>query len=287
LVNGNESPNGLSMCPNSNTYAEAKYRLGKAAKTFLASVALNDSAGGAGLAPGVGRIPTPLIFQVVGDSKLLWKSKPVDVSRSVQECKVDVSAVNVLELRVACPGSYVNAQAVWLEPRVEIASPMPVRRSAVVGGLEGGEPYEHTGGRGCFLTGFAYRTRFGRNTSHIACLQAIYWIPGGRTILSPSIGHLPDSTAHPPVNAKVGYAVGGIKVWSSTEGGFHLVRGIKLQFMRRNGNVLDPEDSYWSEWIGLNGEGKGTLVGGDGFPVVGIHGRAGGGIDALGIIQSR
>jgi hypothetical protein len=24
----------------------------------------------------------------------------------------------VLELRVNCPGSYVNAQAVWLEPRI-------------------------------------------------------------------------------------------------------------------------------------------------------------------------
>jgi serine/threonine protein kinase len=117
-VNGKESPHGLSMCPDSNTYAWVKYRLGKTAQTFLASVALNDSAGGPGLPPGVGKIPTPLTFQVLGDGEILWSSKPVDIVRLVQECRVDVSEVDVLELRVDCPGDYTNAQAVWLEPRV-------------------------------------------------------------------------------------------------------------------------------------------------------------------------
>jgi hypothetical protein len=117
-VNGRQSPNGLSMCPDSNTHAGAKYRLGRAARTFLASVALNDSAGAPGRPPGDGRIPTPLTFLVLGDGRLLWKSKPVDTARRVQECEVGVAGVEVLELRVDCPGSCVNAQAVWLEPRV-------------------------------------------------------------------------------------------------------------------------------------------------------------------------
>jgi hypothetical protein len=55
---------------------------------------------------------------VLGDGRLLWKSKSVDAARVVQECEVGVAGVDVLELRVDCPGSYVNAQAVWLEPRV-------------------------------------------------------------------------------------------------------------------------------------------------------------------------
>jgi RNA polymerase sigma factor (sigma-70 family) len=118
LVNHELSPNGLSMHAESNTYAAAKYTLKKAARTFLASVALNDSAGGAGRAPGVGRIPTPLTFQVYGDGKVLWNSTPVDLARRVQACEVDVTGVDVLELRVDCPGSGVNAQAVWIEPRV-------------------------------------------------------------------------------------------------------------------------------------------------------------------------
>jgi hypothetical protein len=118
LVNGKTSPNGLSMCANSITGASAKYRLGREARTFLATAALNDSAGAAGAPPGLGRIPTPLTFLVLGNGKVLWKSKPVATARDVRECKVDVTGVDVLELRIACPGSGVNAQAVWVEPRV-------------------------------------------------------------------------------------------------------------------------------------------------------------------------
>jgi hypothetical protein len=117
-VKGKQSPNGLSMCPESNTFARVKYRLGKTARTFMVSVALNDSAGAPGKPPGVGKIPTPLTFLVLGDGKVLWKSRPVRGRRRVQKCKVNVAWVDVLELRINCPGSGVNAQAVWLEPRV-------------------------------------------------------------------------------------------------------------------------------------------------------------------------
>jgi hypothetical protein len=130
-VKGNDSPNGLSMHAISNSYASVKYKLGKTAHTFIASAALNDSAGAPGT-PGIGRIPTALTFEVLGDGKSLWKSKPVDTARKVQECNVDVTRVEVLELRVNCPGSFVNAQAVWLEPRVLVmvekeSRKMPVR----------------------------------------------------------------------------------------------------------------------------------------------------------------
>lgn len=108
-VRGKKSPNGLSMHAPPNAYAAAKYRVGKTARTFLASVALNDSAG---------KSEAPLTFQVLGDGKVLWSSKPVNASGLVQECTVDMAGVDVLELRVDCPGPYINAQAVWLEPRV-------------------------------------------------------------------------------------------------------------------------------------------------------------------------
>jgi NPCBM/NEW2 domain/Protein kinase domain len=117
-VNGKNSPHGLSMNPNAEAYASVKYRLEKRGQTFLASVALDDSAGGAGLPPGLGDIPTPLTFQVLGDGKILWQSKPVATSRTVQQCSVDVSGVEILELCVLCPGPGENAYAVWLEPRL-------------------------------------------------------------------------------------------------------------------------------------------------------------------------
>jgi formylglycine-generating enzyme required for sulfatase activity len=117
-VNGKGSPHGLSMCALPNTHSGAKYILGGAAEKFIATVALNDSAGGPGRPPGDGRIPTPLTFQVLGDGMVLWSSAPVDTARVVQECNVDVTGVHVLELRVDCPGSEINAQVVWLEPLV-------------------------------------------------------------------------------------------------------------------------------------------------------------------------
>lgn len=97
LVNGKESPNGLSMCAIANSYSTVKYSLDKSAHKFLATAALNDSAGGTGFPLGVGKIPTVLIFEVLGDSKSLWKSKPIDSARSPQECEIDVTGVKVLE----------------------------------------------------------------------------------------------------------------------------------------------------------------------------------------------
>jgi hypothetical protein len=117
-VKEKQSPKGISMHPESNTHAGAKYRWGKTAGTFLALVALNDSAGAPGRPPGDGKIPTAVTFLVLGDGKVLWKSSPMDAAGEVQECRVDVAGVKVLELRVDCPGTNVNAQAVWLEPRI-------------------------------------------------------------------------------------------------------------------------------------------------------------------------
>jgi hypothetical protein len=117
-VKGKEVPNGLSLGALPMATATVTYDLGKSAQTFLASVALDDAAG-APKSPAVrGHLRAPLTFVVVGDGKVLWKSRPVDTTRSVQDCKVDVSGVGELELRVACPGPADNAHAVWLEPRV-------------------------------------------------------------------------------------------------------------------------------------------------------------------------
>lgn len=117
-IDGKESPNSISMHPMADSGAVAKYRLAKSAQMFKATVALNDSAGAPGKAAGDGKIPTPITFEVVGDGKVLWKSKQVDETRLLQPCEVEVSDVEILELRITCPGSHVNAHAVWIEPRL-------------------------------------------------------------------------------------------------------------------------------------------------------------------------
>jgi hypothetical protein len=117
-VTDKEFPNGLAMCPDSHAYAVVKYRLPRDADMFFFSVALNDSAGAPNAPPGVGAIPTALTFQVLGDGKLLWESRPLDRRGSYQSYMIDVIGVYILELRVDCPGPNVNAHAVWLEPRL-------------------------------------------------------------------------------------------------------------------------------------------------------------------------
>jgi S1-C subfamily serine protease len=108
LINGYKSPKGISMHPPKLDYATASYRLRKQAALFRAEVGLNDSS-------------TPLsaaVFEVWGDGKRLWKSKAIDQLIYSQRCRVDVSKVDVLELRVSSTGSAYGLHAIWYEPRL-------------------------------------------------------------------------------------------------------------------------------------------------------------------------
>jgi hypothetical protein len=108
-IGAKKYPKGLSMHPAQSGAVRVRYALGKKAAKFVASVALNE-------------YPTPaqgqVTFEVLGDNKVLWTSKPIQNRGDIQECKVDVSTVSILELRVTVSGSYWNAHAVWLDPRV-------------------------------------------------------------------------------------------------------------------------------------------------------------------------
>ncbi len=108
VINSFKSPKGLSMHPPEQDYAAASYRLRKQAALFRAEVALNDSS-------------TPLsaaVFEVWGDGKRLWRSKAINQLIYSQRCRIDVSKVDVLELRVNSTGSPFGLHAVWYEPRL-------------------------------------------------------------------------------------------------------------------------------------------------------------------------
>jgi hypothetical protein len=104
-----KSPKGLGMHPTLGRAVRVRYALGKQAAKFVAAVALNE-------------YPTPcpgqVTFELLGDNKVLWTSKPIQTRGDIQECKVDVSSVSILELRVTVSGTEWNAHAVWLAPRV-------------------------------------------------------------------------------------------------------------------------------------------------------------------------
>ena len=79
--------------------------------------------------------------------------------------------------------------------------------------------------------------------------------------------------------AKPGYAVGGM-----IARGTDRLNSFKLIFMRFSGPRLISTDRYESGWIGTRGGGKETTLGGDGVPVLGYFGQAGGEIDAGGLL---
>ncbi len=104
------SEKGLCTHP-TTTYGGAKYRIAPA-ETFQTWVGIDDSA----------IRSSDLVFKVYGDDKLLWESRPVSKNKSLQECRISVRGVKVLDLRVYPPEGTIIAphggHAVWLDPYV-------------------------------------------------------------------------------------------------------------------------------------------------------------------------
>ncbi|HEV3385612.1 MAG TPA: NPCBM/NEW2 domain-containing protein [Gemmata sp.] len=110
-VNRNPAPKGLGMHPPAApNFASVKYRLDKQSALFKTTVAIDDTATFCW---------TPAIFTVWGDGKKLFESKYIAHNHSrTQECSLDVSEVDVLELRVHTVGLNSGVHAVWVEPRL-------------------------------------------------------------------------------------------------------------------------------------------------------------------------
>lgn len=110
-VNRVLSRKGLNMHPPpAPAYAAVHYLLGKQAKLFRAVAAINETSD---------RCASPATFTVFGDGRTLWQSGPIDPTRTrSQECRVDVSGVNLLELRVECANGNSGVHAVWIQPRL-------------------------------------------------------------------------------------------------------------------------------------------------------------------------
>ena len=107
--------NGIGLHPPRAGSSFARYRLDGKYRRFDGSVAINDTAGGAA--------QSALLFQVIGDERVLWQSKPIRFWKIFERFDIDVRGVDELELRVICPGHMHNAHAVWLEPALAPSGP--------------------------------------------------------------------------------------------------------------------------------------------------------------------
>jgi hypothetical protein len=151
-----------------------------------------------------------------------------------------------------------------------LAPDAPVAKTGSAGG-EGGVPFEDLPQPRQFLRGFRYTISA---KGEIASLVALYSLAEGRFSGS-------RQGAEQEILAKPGYALGGVMV--KTAG---VLCQLKLIFMRQAGGRLLPEDRYESDWIGGRPDGSVQEVTGGGQPLVGVFGRSGLLIDALGFFKA-
>jgi hypothetical protein len=111
FVNGNMMIRSMGLpLEQPETLSSVKYRLDRKFKAFSSRVAVDDA---------TGKVVTPLEFEVLGDGKSLWQSKLIKTTGVVEQCQVDITGVDLLELRVRSRKPQAGADPVWIEPFVE------------------------------------------------------------------------------------------------------------------------------------------------------------------------
>jgi len=116
-VQGKEYPHALSMHPPAKGISYAAYQLDGKCLELNGAAAIWDN------------WPSKAIvtFNVIGDGKLLWKSRPLQGAGAGQSFRVSLRGVKALKLVVECPGNNTNATAVWLMPAITRPPKAPSR----------------------------------------------------------------------------------------------------------------------------------------------------------------
>jgi serine/threonine protein kinase len=105
-VNGKAYHYGLGTHPGGPSGARVSFQLAREVDSLRTEVAISES----------DRNPASLVtFEVVGDGRSLWKSKPLGKGET-EKCKVSLKGVRELEMRALCSGDITGCHAVWLDP---------------------------------------------------------------------------------------------------------------------------------------------------------------------------
>lgn len=115
IVHGKASPHGIFMhpAPPGEPPAAITYQLDRKFSTFVAQVALNDSA-----PPPDREMIAPVTFRVFVDNKQAWASRPIDTRDNIQDVSVPVKDGVRLKIQVDVDDEPKGAHAVWIEPRL-------------------------------------------------------------------------------------------------------------------------------------------------------------------------
>jgi len=151
-----------------------------------------------------------------------------------------------------------------------------IERTGRVGG-GGGARFTDTPYGSGLLVGVRYTTGDYSGHKIIRSVQGVFLTPEGQRT-GPAWGTGGNGPFE--VMAKPGYAISSIAI----RGGDRL-DGFQFSFMKLTPRGLDTRDKYDSPWQGGEGGGAKTL-GGNGQPIVGLHGGSGQDIDSLGIVYA-
>jgi hypothetical protein len=108
-MNGEVVPHSIFTHPDNNGESSVSYSL-QAKYTILRAAV--------GIPNRTQPVPaSPVTFELLGDSKSLWKSEPVTNLDTFQDCTISVDKIKTLTLRVRCQNNG-HAHAVWFGPIV-------------------------------------------------------------------------------------------------------------------------------------------------------------------------
>jgi hypothetical protein len=145
-----------------------------------------------------------------------------------------------------------------------------VTRSACIGG-SGGRDFELAPTPRQLLRGLHLRVSSG----YVGSVKPVFQGPAG-DVDGALAG---EGNAKTEVIGRPGYVVGGVVLRATDR-----VNSMKVIFVRVSGNRLLAGDRYETEWFGSRPGGTETMLGDGVTPVVGVFGRQGSWIDALGLV---
>lgn len=112
MFDGKEATNSIYMSGLTATEVFATYKLDGRYDSFDSTAYIPE------MLSEQGHPRSPLVFKVVGDGILLWKSSSLTRKRDQEPCKISVAGVKELSLRIECQGPDNWSLASWIEPRL-------------------------------------------------------------------------------------------------------------------------------------------------------------------------
>ncbi len=153
-----------------------------------------------------------------------------------------------------------------------------LRRTSLRGGRGGGSFDDRRSVRATLVGLRVWSAKWSGHTI-VTAVQPIFGGPEG--IAEGAVHGQARGTRHTIASPK-GYAIGGLYV----RGG-HRVDGLAAVFLPWSEKGLALEGAFVGPWVGGTSGGGAVLLGATGHRVVGLHGRKGADLDAVGLIEAR